>query len=156
MSDYEFFIQKYRYHEDGYLISNATNKQVGRLNEEGYVRIRGSNGKEYRAHRIIWSLFYGEIPEGCLIDHIDGNRSNNKIENLRLATREQNNVNRRKVGDNKLPKGVSKSGNMFRVRITSKGITYCLGSYSTVEEAQKAYETKAEELHGEFAYHMKK
>ena len=152
MTDYEFFKEKYTYHEDGYLISNHTKKKIGAPNEEGYIRIRGSNGKEYRAHRIIWSLHNGEIPKGMLIDHIDGNRQNNKIENLRLATRTQNNTNSISKG-NKYPKGVQASGNKFRARIYSQGKWYSLGTYTTVEEASNAYIKKAEELHGKFTLH---
>ena len=62
--------------------------------DEGYIRIR-INHVEYRAHRIIWTMFNGEIPEGLLIDHINGIKSDNRLENLRLATRQQNNANRR-------------------------------------------------------------
>jgi len=152
MTEIEFLISKYKYHEDGYLISIKTNKQVGRPNDEGYIRVRGTNGKEYRAHRIIWMLHFGEIPEGMLIDHIDGNKQNNKINNLRLATRIQNNANSiARVKTSGLPKGVVKTGNTYRARLTHKGKTYSLGSYLTIEEAKNAYDKKALEIHGEFA-----
>lgn len=152
MSDYEFFKEKYIYHQDGYLISKATGNKIGRPNEEGYIRIRGSNGKEYRAHRIIWSLFNGEIPEGMLIDHIDGNKQNNKIENLRLANRVQNNANSKSSSKRGYPKGVQPTtSGKFRARIYFEKVWYCLGTFNTIEEAKKAYDTKAIELHGEFA-----
>lgn len=152
MTDYEFFVLKYEYRDDGLLYSKASKQIVGTHNNEGYIRIRGSNGKEYRAHRIIWSLFNGEIPEGMLIDHIDGNRSNNRIENLRLATRIQNNANKMHTYEHGLPKGVTKVGSKFRARLYHKGKNYSLGCFNTVEEAEEAYNKKAIEIHGEFAY----
>jgi hypothetical protein len=152
MSDLKFFEEKYEYHPDGYLISRATKKQVGKPNEEGYIRIRGSNGKEYRAHRIIWSLHNGEIPEGMLIDHIDGNKQNNKIDNLRLATRTQNNNNSIGRSVRGYPKGVQPtSSGKYRARIMQNGKQICIGTYDTVEEAKFSYDIKAIEIQGEFA-----
>lgn len=152
MSDFEYFIKSYEYHEDGYLTSKRTGNKVGQPNTEGYIRVRGGNGKEYRAHRVIWSLFNGEIPEGMLIDHIDGNKQNNKIDNLRLATRTQNNANSVGVRKRELPKGVTQNpSGRFRAKIYHKGIHYSLGTFDTVEEAKKVYDSKAVELHGEFA-----
>lgn len=52
-----------------------------------YVRV-SVNKKCYLAHRIIWEMHYGSIPEGMEIHHIDGDRANNKLENLRLVERE--------------------------------------------------------------------
>lgn len=156
MSNLKLFIDHYSYHEDGYLISKSTNKQVGRLNSEGYVRIR-LGGKEYRAHRVIWSICHNEeIPEGMLVDHIDGNKANNKIENLRLASRVQNNANKQKVAfARELPKGVTRTGSKYRARLHHKGKTYSLGTYDSPEEAAEAYNKKAKEVHGEYAHHTK-
>jgi DNA-directed RNA polymerase subunit N (RpoN/RPB10) len=58
-------------------------------NDTGYVIICVKRTL-YRAHRLIWTMFNGEIPEGKLLDHIDRNRSNNRIENLRLVTISEN------------------------------------------------------------------
>lgn len=150
MTEQELYLSRFTYKDDGTLLSKLTNKIVGRPNTEGYIRIRISN-KELRAHRVIWIMFNGSIPEGILIDHIDGDKQNNRIENLRLANRTQNNVN--SIGKSKRghPKGVQPVGRKFRAKIYSKGITYCLGTFSTIEEAKEAYDTKAVELHGEFA-----
>jgi hypothetical protein len=59
------------------------NKKVGCFSH-GYIRV-GYRKKLYYAHRIIWEIHNGAIPEGMLLDHIDGNGLNNKIENLRLV-----------------------------------------------------------------------
>ena len=142
------------YYEDGLLISKNNGKILCNLDRDGYIRVRIS-GKEYRAHRIIWEMHYGEIPEGMLVDHIDRDVYNNRIENLRLATRQQNNSNRRKVILNKdiavLPKGVTKSNSRYRARIRYKENTYCIGTFDTPEEAGQAYKDAAEVLNGEYA-----
>lgn len=136
-------------YDDGLLISKKTCTIYCNLDRDGYIRIRIS-GKEYRAHRIIWEMHKGPIPEGMLVDHIDRDVFNNRIENLRLATRQQNNANKGKVSGS-LPKGVVKVGSKYRARIYHNGKHYSLGNYTTAEEAGEAYRTEALRLNGEFA-----
>ena len=146
------YLKYYEYQNNGTLKSIKSNKIVGQPNEEGYIRLR-YKGKELRAHRVIWIMFNGDIPEGMLIDHIDGIKANNKIENLRLATRTQNNANKKCNFEHGLPKGVTKTtSGKFRARLYTKGINHCLGTFDTPEQAEEAYNTKAKEIHGEFAY----
>jgi hypothetical protein len=64
---------------------------AGRINPIGYVQIQ-INCKNYAAHRLAWFFENGVWPDGC-IDHVDNNRANNKISNLRLASVAQNNCN---------------------------------------------------------------
>lgn len=137
-------------YEDGRLISKKSNMVMSNYSDEGYLRVR-INGKEYRGHRIIWEMHNGEIPTGYLIDHINGDRSDNRIENLRLSTRQQNNVNSKPQNGIKY-KGVTRTGSRFRARISYNGSTYSLGTFASAEEAAEAYNNKAMELHGEFAY----
>ena len=66
---------------------------AGSLHKCGYMVIR-INVKHYYAHRVAWIYVHGSIPEHVLIDHINGKRNDNRIENLRLATYQQNNENR--------------------------------------------------------------
>lgn len=144
----------YRYNDDGTLLNLRTNRIAGGLTKEGYIRIR-LNGVEYRAHRIVWELHNGKIPEGMLIDHINRIKTDNRIENLRLATQSQNLNNqpgRSKLG---LPKGVQLHNSKYRAKITINGKSIHLGVFDTPEEAGKAYEDKAIELHGEFAWQRK-
>lgn len=150
MTNQELFLQKYEYQPDGTLKNKLTGKIAGGATKEGYIRIR-INSVEFRAHRIIWEMFNGEIPEGMLIDHINGIKDDNRLENLRLATREQNNANRVARRTSTLPKGVTRSGNRFRARLHHKGIWYCLGSYDTPEQAAEAYNKKSIEVHGDFS-----
>lgn len=60
---------------------------------DGYWAVRLHN-RMYKAHRVVWELFHGVIPNGKCIDHIDGDRSNNSLENLRVVNYSQNSRNR--------------------------------------------------------------
>jgi hypothetical protein len=72
-----------------------TRLPAGNLCKDGYVRI-ALNKQTYSAHRLVWIYHHGDIPEGLTIDHKDGDRSNNRIDNLQLATRQQQQFNRKK------------------------------------------------------------
>ncbi len=136
-------------YDDGLLLNKKTGHIYSNFDRDGYIRVR-REGREYRAHRIIWEMFNGPIPEGMLIDHIDGDTLNNRIENLRLATRQQNNANSvSRVKD--MPKGVIRVSKRYRARIYINGKYTSLGMFDTIEEAEAAYNAKAKEIHGEFA-----
>lgn len=66
---------------------------TGTLSKAGYLRIR-YNGKVEYVHRLMWQHFNGPIPSGMHIDHINGNKSDNRLENLRLVTPFENVQNR--------------------------------------------------------------
>ncbi len=100
----------------------------------------------YRVHQLVWLWFYGEWPNSE-IDHINGNGLDNRIENLRRATRQQNAQNVPMHCDNELGfRGVSRSRDKFVARIQGKR----LGLFSSPEEASAAYEAAAKEIYGEF------
>lgn len=109
--------------------------------------------KTYRAHHISWVIFYGEWPER-FIDHIDGDKTNNAIGNLRLATSAQNNQNssRRKTSISGL-KGVSwnKARQKWVAQISHNKQAKQLGYFEDKNEAYKAYCRAARDLHGDFA-----
>jgi hypothetical protein len=103
--------------------------------------------KQYRAHRIIWMMFNGNLPKEQL-DHIDGDRANNRIENLRECSNTENQQNRKLNKDNKTGfTGVTIWKTKFKaeIRLNKKG--YYLGLFDTAEEAHKAYLNKKAELH---------
>ena len=90
-------VKKIFQYKDGFLFWKDTYGQkseiAGHIEKRGYTNI-SINGKKYRAHRLIWTYHNGKIPSGLVVDHIDCDKTNNKIENLRLATRKQNAYNR--------------------------------------------------------------
>jgi hypothetical protein len=100
----------------------------------------------YKVHHICWAHYYGVWPPGEL-DHRDKNGLNNRIDNLREATRTQNMGNINAHADNIHGlKGVSKSRNRYVARIRGRRI----GLYNTPEEAHIAYCTEAKKEYGEF------
>jgi hypothetical protein len=127
--------------------------RAGTLRSDGYIGIYIQK-KYHWAHRIIWTIFNGEIPEELFIDHIDGNRSNNLIENLRLCTTQENAYNRGKQSNNKSGyKGVSfhKQKQKWVAQIKLEGKNKFLGFFVNPEDAYEAYCAKAVEHYGEFA-----
>lgn len=92
--------------------------------------------------------------KGIEVDHINGNTLDNRIENLRLVTSQQNKFNQiKRKNSSPLPKGVCKHGTGYRAAITINYTTYNLGTYPTPELAEAAYKRKAEEYFGEHALH---
>ena len=125
---------------------------AGSLNPTGYIFIL-INGRSFCAHRLAWAFYHNRDPGKMEIDHIDQNKSNNKIINLRLANSGQNNANAGPQKRNKLGvKGVSYCNGKFKAQICKNGKNYNFGYYDTIEEASNVYWAAAEEVHGEFAY----
>lgn len=118
----------------------------------GYVGVTGL-GRFALGHRVAWLLHYGSWPEkGLCVDHINGDRADNRIENLRQATYKENFTNRKKPKNNTSGyKGVCKDGSKWRASICKDRKSYTLGTFNTPEEAYDAYCRAAAKLHGEFA-----
>lgn len=118
---------------------------AGNLRNSGYKVVR-INGKGYAVHRLIWIMFNGNIPDLMLIDHIDRNKSNNNIENLRLATYQENNRNNSSKGFSWEP-----DRKTFRVAIKIDKKTKFIGRYETILDARAAYLRARRKHFGEFA-----
>lgn len=111
------------------------------------------NRKAIRAHRIIWLIVTGEWPSQY-IDHINGDPCDNRWINLRPATPQQNQCNRRMAANNTSGfKGIwfNKNEQKWVANISTHGRKHSLGYFDTKEAAYAAYCSAAEKLHGEFA-----
>lgn len=113
----------------------------------GYHRIR-FRGKTVEAHRLAWLIVYGEWPTK-FIDHINGDRSDNRISNIRLADYRVNAENQRRArNDNRLGVlGVRVCGKKFEARIWVNGAPKKLGVFETIGAASAAYIAAKRILH---------
>lgn len=126
---------------------------AGGTNQRGYRRHKIKN-KHFIAHRLAWFYVYGVWPKNEL-DHINGNKEDNRIANLREATRSQNQNNMPKKRNNTSGyKGVSwhKVNKKWIAQTEVKGRAHFFGYYSTPEDAHVAYVNGIKKLHGEFAH----
>lgn len=133
------------------------NKQAGtvagKLPNQGYIRIN-INKKEYKAHRLAWLYMYGEFPPKHL-DHINRNREDNSINNLRLATDSVNSKNQTIYKNNSTGfHGVTSHGDRWRARINVNGKKIHLGVFDTIEEAAQCRK-RAEQKYGFHKNHGK-
>lgn len=133
-----------------YSMASKNNGVAGTIDYQGYRRII-IWGRGYRAHHIAWLIAKGKWPDEQ-IDHINGEKSDNRIENLREATNTENNRNKGLRKDNKSGfKGVSRCGGKWKAELKHENNRIYLGLYRTPEEAHVAYAEKAKELRGDFA-----
>ena len=145
-------------YKDGHLFwKSKPNRRIdisnpaGTINTNGYLETR-INGKTYKTHRLVFLMHHGYLSKE--IDHIDGNKSNNAIENLRPATRSQNNHNKGKPKNNTSGyKGVywKKAAGKWIAQIGINGKRKHLGYFDTAEQAHEAYCRAANELHQQYA-----
>jgi len=149
-------LRKYFYYKDGMLFQRLRragvriNNPVGApINSTGY-RSFGFFGSSTLLHRAIFLYYKGFLPK--IVDHIDQDKTNNRIENLRESTRSGNGANRKKYSRTREYKGVERRGGSYRSRIRKDGKEYHIGSFKTAKEAAIAYDIKAIELHGDFSY----
>jgi len=135
--------------------SHNHNKYLKPFLNKGYyvIGLRNNKRKNVSLHRLIYQLYYPEIDTNNFdIDHIDMNRLNNNIENLRHCNRSENNCNT-KVQKNNLSTGIK---NIYKTRcntyqvIIKKNRKQYNNSFKTLEEAIEYKKIKLIELHGEF------
>jgi HNH endonuclease/AP2 domain len=130
---------------------NTIGKKAGFLYKDGYIGV-GFNKKQYKVHRIIYEMHYGYCPK--FLDHINGIKSDNRIENLRETTRNQNGYNTKlNINNTTGIKGVrlDKKTNKYRVtfRVNKKMINF--GSYFDIEVAKFVADAMRYKYHGNFA-----
>lgn len=125
-------------------------KLAGSLNKSNGYRNITISGKDYKAHRLAWLLYYGLYPKN-MIDHINWNRADNRIVNLREATCSQNSQNNNqkvgKSGERHIT--VAKYGK-FQVRIKENGKLKHFGYYQTIEQAILVRDCESLRIKGDF------
>jgi hypothetical protein len=114
------------------------------------------NGKRTQAHRVVYEMHHGPIPEGLFIDHINVDGLDNRIENLRLATRTENNQNLKLFATN--TSGVknvywNKAAGKWQVSLRAAGRRMYFGIYDDLELAELVAHEAREKYHGDFANH---
>lgn len=118
---------------------------AGCLDPKGYVQIR-IDRKLYKGHRLAWLYMFGEFPKEHL-DHIDGDRANNRIENLRAATIRENSQNRKEHrGGHLVGTSFNKRVKKWESYIQINGKRKRLGYFETQQEAHSAYLKECEGL----------
>lgn len=126
---------------------------AGRPDGRGYKLIR-ILGHSYKRHRLVWLYHTGKWPAGQL-DHIDMDRSNDRIENLREATPSQQCANKRYHAGRFLPGVRKQERGRFLADITVRMKKIRLGRFDTEEEAHAAYLAAREKFFGEYANNAK-
>lgn len=116
------------------------------------VRFRG---KAYQAHRVIWEMLRGKIPNGMTVDHKDRDVHNNHILNLRLATVSENNCNRSGYKKDGYPKGIrlkNEETGLLEARVKFEGKEYTKTSKS-LEYLREWLMERRFDLHKDFCNH---
>jgi hypothetical protein len=140
--------------KDGVLYWRKTGKKAGTLHHTGYIQVC-VNKKLHNAHRLMFMLHHGWVPE--VIDHVDGNRANNKIDNLRTATWSQNLQNMKLRPTNKSGcKNVSwcNSKKKWAVQLSINGKQTNIGRFADLEFADLVATEARSKYHGAFARHI--
>lgn len=125
-------------------------REAGHVNPNGYRYLK-VDGRSYSAHRLVWLLVHGSFPD-VAIDHIDGNRLNNRIGNLRLCVGEivnAHNQSRAQRGSRSGVLGVSwcARDGTWRASIRINGKLHGLGYFLTIPEAESVYRAARAALH---------
>jgi hypothetical protein len=130
----------------GVFINKRLNREAGGVHHSGYRTIN-IKGTHYQAHRLAWLYMFGTWP-AYFIDHINGNKLDNRLCNLREATHGQNKAN----SASKKTKGATwvARDNCWIAQIRVNKVRKHLGCFKTAAEAHQAYCTAAKKYHGVF------
>jgi hypothetical protein len=152
---YDCFTGEFRWSENAEDLSHMPAVSIERFRgriagtiNNGYLQICLKQ-KVYRAHRLAWLMTYEKWPDGE-IDHIDGNRANNRILNLRDVTPSENCRNMRlspRSTTGFVGVSVIKKTGKYRASIKLNGKMFNLGHYDTIDEAIEARKSQSE-IHG--------
>lgn len=124
--------------------SRYAGKPAGFLGNKGYIRIR-LNGAGWPAHRIAYLLAFGKFDGE--IDHINGNRADNRLSNLRVVSHSDNQKNRRLLANNSSGhNGINRRGRKWHARIANGGKRIFIGSFNSLGDAIVAYRAEQDRL----------
>jgi hypothetical protein len=148
-------------YQDGTFIRRKTGMSiVANFGNKRYLRVYVDN-KPYSLHRMIYLWHHGYLPK--TLDHVDGDRANNKIENLREATQQQNCLNRKHHSNSKSPyknvyrAAASENSNWKRnwvVSVNVAGKRKYIGSFEDLELADLVATEARDKFQGQFARHF--
>lgn len=135
-------------HDHKHLSWIKAGDEVGKGSRKQGYRCTTINNKQYYQHRLVWLYVYGEWPSKR-IDHINGVKDDNRVENLRLATPSENQHNRRKTKSKVGLTGAYRAsrGNKWYSTIMVENVKTYLGTFNTEEEAAAAYAAAKAKLH---------
>lgn len=127
-------------------------KKAGARTMRGYVIVSVCGGT-LMAHRMVWQMFKGNLGHQDAVDHINGDRSDNRIENLRLADAAQNAHNSLRAKPRSGVRNVvwCASSEKWQAGVTSRGVPHYLGLHGTLEGAAEVVRAFKEKHHGDFA-----
>ncbi|WP_424624454.1 HNH endonuclease [Achromobacter marplatensis] len=123
---------------------------AGARGANGYLYIN-FDGRKHLAHRVAWLVTYGRLPT-LELDHMDGDRANNRIANLRDVSASENNENRRRAQTTNKTTGLigasrHSNGKGYVAQIIVKGVHKYLGYFQTAQEAHEAYVAAKRRFH---------
>jgi len=135
-------------------LGNIRNSSTGKnikccVDKYGYLVFSSYSNKkiQIKLHRAIGITFLPNKNNYSTIDHINRNKIDNRVENLRWASLSEQQLNKNSMGE--IPyKGVCRKGNSFQARIVVNGKRKHLGTFKTAEEASNAYEDTFKEAYG--------
>jgi hypothetical protein len=126
---------------------------AGSVNKRGY-RVICVDYKLHKAHRLVFLYHHGYLP--AQVDHINGDKDDNRIENLRAADNSKNMMNRKSMRNNTSGhKNVywDKESEKWAVKVRLNRKLHNMGRFENIEDAVTAAYVAREKLHGEYANH---
>ncbi len=128
---------------------NKPHDDCGYVENTGYRRVK-VGGRIYQVHRLIWEAAHGPIPDGMVIDHINRDKLDNRLENLRCITPRHNQYNAKVYSNNSSGvRGMYARGSRWQIQFRVKGKLRSYGYYDDKELAElvakEAYESIKEE-----------